>query len=474
MTSNTEIKEQINILFVSATVPYPATDGGRIRVLNLVCRLCQIHKVTLLTLITSPVDEQGAEYLREMGVEVVGVRFQQRKVIAVLRSLSQSFLQGKPLTVAKYYSAEMAKALDNLLKSRRFDIVHFEMLHTGQYLPELRAKSEGQRAKSKELRAKSKELRARSEEAGKREGVEPTRRVASTRFYASTLPQSLHRSMPYATVLGEQNVDSSIWHRLAGTEPNPLRKLIYYSQYRRFMSYESRICRYFDMCICVSAQDQKILSSLCPETVIEVVPNGVDPDYFKPGEGEEDEARLVFTGSMDWHPNEDAVLYFCDHILPLIRAELPETTFYIVGSNPTGRVLKLCKIRGVIVTGSVEDVRPYIASAAVYIVPLRIGGGTRLKILQALAMKKAVVSTSIGCEGLDLEPDKHLLMADEPQQFAARTIQLIRDGSLRSKLGDNGRALIQERYDWDVIVRKLDLVYRRLIYSTSFRSTSVY
>jgi len=105
---------------------------------------------------------------------------------------------------------------------------------------------------------------------------------------------------------------------------------------------------------------------------------------------------------------------------------------------------------------------------------LRIGGGTRLKILQALAMKKAVVSTSIGCEGLDLEPDKHLLMADEPQQFAARTIQLIRDGSLRSKLGDNGRALIQERYDWDVIVRKLDLVYRRLIYSTSFRSTSVY
>jgi glycosyltransferase involved in cell wall biosynthesis len=272
--------------------------------------------------------------------------------------------------------------------------------------------------------------------------------------------------MPYATILGEQNVDSSVWYRLARTEPNPLRKLIFYSQYRSFMGYESRICRYFDMCICVSAQDQKELASLCPGTAIEVVPNGVDPDYFRPGETEEDETRLVFTGSMDWHPNEDAVLYFCERIFPLIRAELPEIKFYIVGSNPTDRVLKLRGIEGVIVTGSVEDVRPYIASAAVYIVPLRIGGGTRLKILQALAMKKAVISTSIGCEGLDLQQDKHLLVADEPRQFAARTVQLIRDRSMRSRLGDDGKALVQERYDWDVIARKLELVYRRLICNT--------
>jgi sugar transferase (PEP-CTERM/EpsH1 system associated) len=427
LTPNTQTEERINVLFVSATVPYPATDGGRIRVLNLIRRLCRIHRVTLLTFITSSVDEQGAGYLREMGVEVVGVRLQQRKLIVALRSLLQNCLQGKPLTVAKYYSVEMARALENLLKSRRFHIIHFEMLHAGQYWV-----------------------------------LDTGYSILDTRIQhpASSI------QYPVRTVLGEQNVDSSVWYRLARTEPNPLRKLIFYSQYRSFMSYESRICRYFDACICVSMQDQKELASLCPGTAIEVVPNGVDPDYFRPGETEEDETRLVFTGSMDWHPNEDAVLYFCERIFPLIRAELPEIEFYIVGSNPTDRVLKLREIQGVIVTGSVEDVRPYISSAAVYIVPLRIGGGTRLKILQALAMKKAVISTSIGCEGLDLQQDKHLLVADEPRQFAARAVQLVRDRSMRSRLGDDGRALVQERYDWDVIARKLELVYRRLICNT--------
>jgi glycosyltransferase involved in cell wall biosynthesis len=452
LTSDIETTRQIDVLFVSATVPYPATDGGRIRVLNLIRCLCQTHKVTLLTFITSPVDEQGAKYLSEMGVEVVGVRPQQRKAIVALCSLLRSFVQGKPLTVAKYYSVGMARALEGLLKSRRFDIVHFEMLHTGQYL--LR-----QRVRSKELRAKG--GKRGNEEARKRGGEYPLPR--------SPAPPLPHSPQPCTTVLGEQNIDSDVWYRLARTEPNPLRKLIFHSQYRSFMSYESRVCRYFDMCICVSEQDQEKLALLCPGTAIEVVPNGVDSDYFKPDETKEDETRLVFTGSMDWHPNEDAVLYFCDRVLPFIRAELPEIKFYIVGSNPTGRVLKLRGIQGVTVTGLVEDVRPYIAGAAVYVVPLRIGGGTRLKILQALAMEKAVVSTSIGCEGLSLQPDKHLLVADEPRQFAARTVQLLKDSSLRSRLGSDGRALIQERYDWNVIARKLEFLYRCSIQSAQDR-----
>lgn len=417
MASDVGRKEQMaNILFVSATVPYPATDGGRIRVLNLVRRLCRIHKVTLLTFITSSVDEQGAEYLRKMGVDVVGIRLQQQKLTVALRSLLQSFMRGKPLTVSKYYSAEMVKAMKNLLKLRRFDVIHFEMLHTGQYILDLRFP------------------------------------VADFQDRKSV-----------GTVLGEQNIDSSIWYKLVREESNLLKKLIFYSQYRSFMSYESRICGYFDLCICVSAQDQRTLESVCPGAKTGLVPNGVDPDYFKPGEAEEDETCLIFTGSMDWHPNEDAVLHFCHHILPLIHTELPEVKFYIVGSNPTDRVLRLGRIQGVTVTGLVEDVRPYIASAAVYVVPLRIGGGTRLKILEALAMKKAVVSTSIGCEGLDLQPDKHLLVADNPQQFAAETVQLIKDRSLRRRLGENGKTLVQGRYDWDVVIESLDLTYRRLI-----------
>jgi len=421
--------EQINILFVSATVPYPATDGGRIRVMNLVSRLCRIHKVTLLTFIASPADEQGVEYLRETGIDVVGVRRAESKLVMTFHSLLQSFIRGKPLTIAKYYSAEIVEALEDLLRTRRIDIIHFEMLHTGQFLPNLKA----------QIAQKPEEI----------SGLEPRPGF-----------------MRYFTVLGEQNIDSSIWFRLAKSEPNPLKKLIFYLQYRSFANYESVVCPRFDMCFCVSSEDQRRLSSLCPGATIEIAPNGVDLDYFSPGTVEEDDACLVFTGSMDWQPNEDAVLYFCNHILPIIRVKLPEVKFYIVGSNPTDRVLKLSRQKGVIVTGSVEDVRPYVASAAVYVVPLRIGGGTRLKILQALAMKKAVVSTVVGCEGLGLQPDEHLFVADEPRQFAARTIQLIRDPSLRCRLGENGRKLIREKFDWDVIVKDLELEYRKLISGT--------
>ena len=443
----------VSVLFVSPTVPYPATDGGKIRVLNLITRLCRIHEVTLLTFITSPADEQAVGHLQEMGMEVVGVKrgnlrtgndqqSGRREKFDAHRSLSRAFLglrdlllssvQRKPLTVVKYYSAEMARVLVDLLKSRRFDIIHFEMLHTGQFLLNLGAETREQW----------------------RCGNTETQRQGRT-------PRWFPR---YATVLGQQNIDSSIWYRLAREEPNMLRKLLFYWQYRSFVRYESRMCCYFDTCICVSKQDQRKLASLCPGTSTEVVPNGVDLDYFQQGDGtEEDQRRLVFTGSMDWRPNEDAVVYFCDRILPLIWAELPDTTFFIVGSNPTDRVLKLRKADKVIVTGWVEDVRSYIAEAAVYVVPLRIGSGTRLKILEALAMKKAVLSTSIGCEGLDVQQDRHLLVADDPEQFAAATIGLMRDKASRRSLGENGRGLVERKYGWDIIAGGLDTTYRRLI-----------
>jgi len=411
-------KDKINILFVSATVPYPAIDGGRIRVLNLVSRLCRVHEVTFLTFIASPADEQGAEYLREMGMKVAGVRLPEQKsgsgaldALSALGSLVKSSMQRKPLTVAKYYSAEMAATLERLLGSGGFDVAHFEMLHTGQFLRKPDAKVENS----------------------------------------------------YATVLGQQNIDSRIWRRLAREEPNLMKKMAFRWQYRSFVSYESRICSRFDVCLCVSEEDGKELKSICPGASIDVVPNGVDSGYFSPGDGEEEEACLVFTGSMDWHPNEDAVVFFCDQILPLIQAEMPEVKFLIVGSNPSDRVLKLDEVPGVTVTGRVEDVRPYIADAAVFIVPLRIGGGTRLKILQALAMEKAVVSTAIGCEGLNLQPDEHLLVANEARQFADESVRLIKDRSLRRRLGENGRMFVQEKYDWDVVVDGLDRVYKSLI-----------
>lgn len=414
MSYETETDERMNILFVSPTLPYPAIDGGRIRVLNLVSRLCRIHKVTFLTFVATSVDEQNIAYLREMGMKVIGVKTPnfggQKQVSGILRSLLQTLFYGKPLTVAKYSSSDMIKALRDLLREHQFNIAHFEMLHTGQFLSDAKLKDED----------------------------------------------------ICLTVLGEQNIDSNVWYRLAKAESNPLKKFIFYLQYRKFAGYESRICPEFDMCICVSEQDQDKLMSICPGITSGVVSNGVDLNYFRAGQTRQDIVSLVFTGSMDWQPNEDAVLYFCNHIFPIIKAELPVAIFYIVGSKPSEKVLKLGNLEGVVVTGLVEDVRPYISDASVYVVPLRIGGGTRLKILQALAMKKAVVSTSIGCEGLNIQSGKHLFVADEPEQFAADVIRLAKDSEFSNKLGNNGNALVQEQYSWDAIVKRLDTIYRNL------------
>ena len=300
----------------------------------------------------------------------------------------------------------MAKELKTLLENRRFDVLHFEMLHTGQYLLQI----------SKKQIAKG--------------------------------------------ILDQQNIDSCIWQRLITTERNLFKKLLYHWQYKAFFRFENRMCPTFDKCLCVSKEDGDRLASICPDANIEVVPNGVDVDYFSPTDTEENESNIVFVGSMDWQPNEDAVLYFCESIFPLIKPEIPDVKFFIVGSKPTDRVLKLGSMEGVVVTGLVDDVRTYVAESAVYIVPLRIGGGTRLKILQAFAMKKAVVSTSIGCEGLGLTDEEHLLISDDPSDFADKVIRLSRDKQLRRKLGENGRILVQEKYDWKSITVKLENIYR--------------
>jgi len=399
----------LSILFVSATIPYPAIDGGRIRVLSLVSNLCKTNKVTFLTFVRSSEDKEGIRYLQNMGMEVIEIQWDYDNILYSLPSLLKQIIIGKPLTVAKYYSPAMAKELKSLLKNRRFDVLHFEMLHTGQYLLQL----------SDDYKAKG--------------------------------------------LLDQQNIDSCIWQRLVTTEHNLFKRLFYHWQYRTFLRFENKMCPMFYKCLCVSKEDGDRLVSISPNASIEVVSNGVDIDYFSPIETEENESNIVFVGSMDWQPNEDAVLYFCESIFPLIKSKITDVKFYIVGSKPTERVLKLGTIDGVIVTGLVDDVRMYIAESAVYVVPLRVGGGTRLKILQAFAMKKAVVSTSVGCEGLGLINNEHLIISDDPDEFANSVIRLARDKQLRNKLGENGRLLVQEKYDWKSIALKLEKTYRNLI-----------
>jgi glycosyltransferase involved in cell wall biosynthesis len=236
-------------------------------------------------------------------------------------------------------------------------------------------------------------------------------------------------------------------------------------QWRRLRRYERRACEVADRVVAVSEVDAEVLRRLSPGLDPIVVPNGVDMEFYTTpvaplaGESGPKEEDLVFTAKMDFRPNVDAVLWFAQEVFPLIRRESSETRLWVVGKNPHPRLAPLAGDPAVVLTGWVEDVRPYIAEAAVYIVPLRIGGGTRLKVLEAMAMGKAIVSTALGCEGFDLVPGQELVVADTPSEFAAAVLALLRDPERRARLGRAGRRLASSRYDWRVLVPRLERVY---------------
>jgi polysaccharide biosynthesis protein PslH len=186
------------------------------------------------------------------------------------------------------------------------------------------------------------------------------------------------------------------------------------------------------------------------------IPTGVDTEYFAPDAAPEAPGQLVFTGAMDWYPNEDAILHFVDAILPLIRREAPDVRLTVVGRNPSPSLRAAATRAGVHVTGTVDDVRPFMRAASVYVVPLRVGGGTRLKIFEALAMGKAVVSTSVGAEGLPLVAEQHFLAADDPAALAQSVLKLLRDRKARDRLGFAGRRLVEARYSWRGVARRFE------------------
>jgi sugar transferase (PEP-CTERM/EpsH1 system associated) len=246
-------------------------------------------------------------------------------------------------------------------------------------------------------------------------------------------------------------------------------------QWRRLRTYERRACTVADQVVAVSETDAEALRDLTPGLTPSVVPNGVDMELYTapipPHEGFRVAAHgagpsppalgsdLVFTGKMDFRPNIDAVLWFTQHVLPQVRQEAPDARFWVVGRGSHPRLAPLAENPAVTLTGWVEDIRPYIAGATVYVVPLRIGGGTRLKVLEAMAMAKAIVSTSVGCEGFGLVPGQELVVADTPTEFAREVLALLNDAPRRQGLGRAARDFAAAKFDWPLIVPRLERVY---------------
>jgi glycosyltransferase involved in cell wall biosynthesis len=273
---------------------------------------------------------------------------------------------------------------------------------------------------------------------------------------------ALNGSTP--VILFEHNVEYMIWRRASATSSNLLRRALLGLEWRKMRRYEKRACRRAQLTITVSEDDRLMLEKEDPGSRKAAIPTGVDVGYFdNDDDALEQPEEIVFTGSMDWHPNEDAMRYFINSILPLLRREAPEVSLTIVGRNPSRQLRDAAANAGVTVTGTVDDVRPYIRRAAVYVVPLRIGGGTRLKIYEALAMGKAVVSTTIGAEGLPLEEGVHILRADDPEAFAGKVLDLLRDRTRRRELGTAGRRLMEQEYSWSRVARDFERHCRALV-----------
>jgi glycosyltransferase involved in cell wall biosynthesis len=390
----------VEILVFAPYVPYPPWFGGASRVYHLIRVLGREHRITLLCLGTTA-ELDAARPLRDACVEVLAVP---PPPGARWRRLYQArSVLGHPYYRYAYYSAPMRRALDALLRRRSFDVIHVEFAHMGYY----------------------------------------------------RLPPGPLR------VLDEHNVEYRLLERVGRQERDPLRRFYAFVQARKFRRDELAACRRMDGVLTTSEADRAVLAAEGVDVPIHVVPNGVDCEFFTAARPPESGARLLFTGAINYVPNTDAVLYFCDEILPRVRAVRPDVSFAIVGRDPPERVRRLAG-PSITVTGTVPDVRPWMRDAAVVVVPLRSGSGTRLKILEALASGCAVVSSSIGCEGLEVTHGRDILIADRPDEFAAGVLRCLADPGLRARLGRGGRALVEQRYRWESIGRALSRHYAEM------------
>lgn len=256
------------------------------------------------------------------------------------------------------------------------------------------------------------------------------------------------------------NVESILLKRRIRSEKYHY-KIIFFYEWLKLRQYERKALKNVNQIVAVSENDKMELRKLSKLDNISVVENGVDTEYFRNDEAKEDEHTLVYVGGINWFPNYDAVKFFSSDILPKIKKVIPDVKFRVVGTLTKEPL----QIRDNIIDflGFVDDTRPIINKSAVFVVPLRVGGGTRLKILNALSMEKAIVSTSIGCEGLDITNNKNIIIADDPGEFAKNVIYLLKNPEIRRCLGKQGRLLVMNQYDWKKISEKMNNVYLKLL-----------
>lgn len=272
------------------------------------------------------------------------------------------------------------------------------------------------------------------------------------------------RGIGLPKVVDMHNIDHVLYERLAHTSGWGLKKIHGLLQRPIMYNFERKIPDRFQACLTVSENDASILRRVTGAAAIWVVPNGVDVDYFRPGrESHSRRWDLIYVGSMDYYPNIDAVLFLCRRIMPIVWSSRPETSLIIVGRDPSPAVKRLSRDPRIIVTGEVQDVRYYWERASIAVLPLRIGGGTRLKSLEAASMAKPIVGTPIGLEGVPFSHNEHAILAERIDDFALAILDLLENGDKRTALGHAARSFVLEHYSWSRIVERLEVVLDHVV-----------
>ena len=388
----------MRILWLKTELLHPVDKGGKIRTFHMLKELKREHHITYLTLDDGSGAPDAEERATEYCHELVRVEHRTRAKFSAgfYGELAANLVSPLPYFMKKYKSAGMRREIERLAASGQFDVLVCDFLQPGVNLP----------------------------------------------------PR-----LPLATVLFQHNVEAMIWKRHYEVQTNPLKKSYLYGQWRKSHAYERAACRRFDHVVAVSAEDRETMERAYGLKSVSDVPTGVDTEFFRPrGEERREPHNLVFTGSMDWLPNEDAIQFFTREIMPRIRERVPGATLTVVGRNPYASLVELGKRdSSIIVTGRVEDVRPYMERAAAYIVPMRVGGGTRLKIYEAMAMEKPIVSTTVGAEGLPVANGRELLLADTAKDFAASVVRVLTDEAEARELGARAAVAVREKFSWDKV-----------------------
>jgi len=394
---------RMKILWVKSDLLHPTTKGGHIRTVEMLKRIHLRHEVHYAGFENNP-DGEGP---KRAGEYCSRLRFlphvaPPRTSLAFAAQLAKGLFSSEPVAISRYRSAAMSKLLADLIARERFDSIVCDFITPAPNLPSLTS-----------------------------------------------------------CVVFQHNVETMIWRRMAENARTAPERIYLDLQAKRMFEFERRVCRAARHVIAVSREDAAQMGEMFGVEGVSSIPTGVDVETFTPSH-ESTRDGLVFVGSMDWLPNIDGIRYFCAEVLPEIRRSRPACKLTIVGRTPTREILALAERDPLIqVTGTVADVRPYLWQAAVSVVPLRIGGGTRMKIYEAMAARLPAVSTTVGAEGLEVHPPEDILIADSPSDLAAACLQLLGDPGRRASQAKAAWNLVATKFGWDSIARQFESILEK-------------